>query len=124
MAKEITSRERPSLVQELFSVMGIVVAVFLLICLAGFSLSETGSQVEPLYWGGKVGSFFARHVMAFLGLGSFLMVLLLFWFSLAFFSPKATLDRLPHVVAGGTGILIAGSGMLAASGIAPMHIGG
>ncbi len=124
MAKEITSRERPSLVQELFSVLGIVVAVFLLICLAGFSLSETGSQVESLYWGGKVGSFFARHVMAFLGLGSFLMVLLLFWFSLAFFSPKATLDRLPHVVAGGTGILIAGSGMLAASGIAEMHIAG
>ncbi|MFO7607254.1 MAG: DNA translocase FtsK [Desulfurivibrionaceae bacterium] len=124
MAKEITSRERPSLVQELFSVLGIVVAVFLLICLAGFSLSETGSQAESLYWGGKVGSFFARHVMAFLGLGSFLMVLLLFWFSLAFFSPKATLDRLPHVVAGGTGILIAGSGMLAASGIAEMHIAG
>ncbi|MDF1577515.1 MAG: DNA translocase FtsK 4TM domain-containing protein [Desulfurivibrionaceae bacterium] len=124
MVKEISRRARPNLVQELFSVLGIFVAVFLLICLAGFSLSDTAASLEPLYWGGKVGSFFARHVMAFMGLGSFLMVLLLFCFSFSFFSPNATLDRLPHAVAGGTGILIAGSGMLAASGIADMHLAG
>lgn len=123
MAKEY-QREGPSLVQELFSVLGIFVAVFILICLAGFSLPDSGGQLEPLFWGGKVGNFFAGQVMSFLGFSSFLLVALLFCFSLFFFSPKASFNRLPHIFAGCTGILISSSGLLAATSVAEFHIFG
>jgi len=124
MAKQDTQRDRPGLLQELGSVLGICVAFFILISLAGYSLPDVAGHAEPLFWGGKVGNFFASQVMSFLGFSSFLLVVLLFCFSFSFFSPKATLDRLPHIVAGSTGILIAGSGMLASSGIEQFHIAG
>lgn len=113
MAKQC-QREMPSLIQELFAVLGLVIATFMLICLAGFSLPDSAGQIEPLFWGGKVGHFFALQVMSFLGFSSFLLVVLIFSFSFFFFSPKATFDRLPHIFAGCTGILIASSGLLAA----------
>ncbi len=124
MAKQIIQREMPSLLQELFSVLGLFVAVFILICLAGFSLPDGTGQIEPLFWGGKIGHFFALQVMGFMGLSSFLLVILLFCFSFFFFSPKASFDRLPHVFAGCTGILIASSGLLAASATGEFHIFG
>lgn len=124
MAKQITQREMPSLVQELFSVLGLFIAVFILICLAGFSLPDSSGQIEPLFWGGKVGHFFALQVMGFMGFSSFLLVILLFCFSFFFFSPKASFERLPHIFAGCTGILIASSGLLASSAKVNFHIFG
>jgi S-DNA-T family DNA segregation ATPase FtsK/SpoIIIE len=121
MAKQC-QREGPGLVQELLSVLGVFVALFILICLAGFSLPDSSGQLEPLFWGGKVGNFFAGMVMSFMGFSSFLLVVLLFCFSLFFFSPKASFDRLPHIFAGCTGILIASSGLLAASGMVEFHL--
>jgi S-DNA-T family DNA segregation ATPase FtsK/SpoIIIE len=124
MAKQTEQRDSPSLIQELSAVLGLVIAVFILICLAGFSLPDTSGQIEALFWGGKVGHFFAGRVMSFLGFSSYLLVILLFCFSLAFFSPRASFDRLPHIFAGCTGILIAGSGLLAASGMVKFRLFG
>lgn len=124
MAKPTTSRETPSLLQELFAVLGLVCAVFILICLAGFSLPDNTGQIEPLFWGGKIGHFFALQAMSFLGFSSFLLVVLLFCFSFFFFSPKASFSRLPHIFAGCTGILIASSGLLAASGLIEFQLFG
>jgi S-DNA-T family DNA segregation ATPase FtsK/SpoIIIE len=124
MAKQINQREMPSLLQELFSVLGLFVAVFILICLAGFSLPDSTGQIEPLFWGGKVGHFFAMQVMGFMGFSSFLLVILLFCFSFFFFSPKASFDRLPHIFAGCTGIIIASSSLLAASAKTEFNIFG
>ena len=124
MAKEITQREMPSLLQELFAVLGLFIAVFFLICLAGFSLPDSTGQIEPLFWGGKIGHFLALQAMGFLGFSSFLLVILLFCFSFFFFSPKASFDRLPHIFAGSTGILIASSGLLATSAKVEFHLFG
>jgi S-DNA-T family DNA segregation ATPase FtsK/SpoIIIE len=124
MTKQTGKRERPGLLQELVSVLGIFAAFFVLICLAGFSLPDSASYIQPLIWGGKIGHFFARVMMSFLGFSSFWLVILLFCFSLQLFSPKASFDRLPHVFAGCTGILIASSGLLAATGSGEFHIFG
>jgi S-DNA-T family DNA segregation ATPase FtsK/SpoIIIE len=122
MTKQTEQRDSPSLIQELLAVLGLFIAVFILICLAGYSLPDNGGRLEPLFWGGKVGHFFAGQVMSFLGFSSFLLVILLFCFSLAFFSPRASFDRLPHIFAGCTGIIIAGSGLLAASGMVEFQL--
>ncbi len=124
MAKNNSQRERPDLLQELFSILGFFVAFFILICLAGFSLPDDPGQIQPLYWGGKFGHFFAQAAMSFLGFSSFWLVVLLFFFSSMFFSPKASFDRLPHIFAGSTGILIASSGLLGATGSIEFRIFG
>lgn len=117
-------RESPGLLQELFAVLGIFGAIFILICLAGFSLPDSAGQIEPLFWGGKIGHFFAMEAMAFLGFSSFLLVVLLFCFSLFFFSPQASFERLPAIFAGCTGALLASSGLLAATGLGVLRLFG
>ncbi len=124
MTKQTGKRERPGLLQELVSVLGIFAAFFVLICLAGFSLPDSASYIQPLIWGGKIGHFFARVMMSFMGFSSFWLVVLLFCFSLQLFSPKASFERLPQIFAGCTGILIASSGLLAATGSSEFHIFG
>ncbi|MBU0481174.1 MAG: DNA translocase FtsK 4TM domain-containing protein [Proteobacteria bacterium] len=111
-----SQRERPEILQELVSVLGIFLAIFILICLAGYSLPDGSVQIQPVLWGGKFGHFFARIMMGFLGFSSFWLPILIFSFSLLFFSPNVTFQRLPYICAGCTGILIASSGLLSASG--------
>jgi len=125
MAKAESQRERPPLAQELVAVVGLFLALFVLVCLAGFSMPVqelTGPQ--PLLWGGKIGNFLALVMMSFLGFSSFGLGLLLFAYSLYFFSPRASFQRLPYILAGVSGILIAASGLLAATGWRTLELPG
>ncbi len=123
MAKVEKSSEKPLLIQELAAVLGLFLAIFMLVCLAGYSLPQPGAPA-PLLWGGKIGYFFARSIMSFLGCSSFGLVLLLFAYSLYFFSPRASIQRLPFILAGCTGLLIATSGLLASTGNSTLHFPG
>ncbi|MBU0674879.1 MAG: DNA translocase FtsK [Proteobacteria bacterium] len=124
MAKETPERERPGLVQELGSVLGVGVSIFILICLAGYSLPAEVGGLQPVLWGGRIGIFFAGIVMGFLGVSSFWLFILFFTFSIRFFSPRASLARLPHIFAGSTGIIIASCGLLGATGLSSFKIFG
>lgn len=116
MAKEQTQQEKPSLGREVLSVFGIFCALFLFLCFFSYTSpdpSPTASQLFPL-WGGKVGYFIARMVIGFLGISSFLIPLLLLIFSIQFFSPKVSFERLPFIIAGATGILLSSSSLFGA----------
>ncbi|MBU0483212.1 MAG: DNA translocase FtsK 4TM domain-containing protein [Proteobacteria bacterium] len=109
----------------MISVLGIFFAVFILICLAGFSLPGASPGIVPAaMWGGKVGYFISSILMSFLGISSFWIVLLVFVFSLHFFSPQASIRRLPYICAGCTGIIIASTGLLATTNIARLELFG
>ena len=63
---EDQQQKRPSLRQEMFSVFGIFVAVFLLFCLVSFSFAKIGpgsALIVPDNWGGKVGFFIALFLV-------------------------------------------------------------
>ncbi len=125
MAKAESQRERPPLLQELVAVLGLFLALFVLVCLAGFTLPvQDFGGPQPLLWGGKIGYFLAQVLMSFLGFSSFGLALLLFAYSLYFFSPHASFQRLPHILAGVSGILIASSGLLAAIGRRTLELPG
>jgi S-DNA-T family DNA segregation ATPase FtsK/SpoIIIE len=62
-------------------------------------------------WGGTVGYYVAFFLFSFLGISSFWLIFLLFFFSIQFFSSKTPVNRLPHIVAGSSGLLIASSGL-------------
>ena len=64
-------------------------------------------------WCGNVGFYTAFYLFSFVGVISFFPVLLLFYVAVAVFTVSATLDRLPYIIAGGTGTLLAASGLLA-----------
>jgi DNA segregation ATPase FtsK/SpoIIIE, S-DNA-T family len=125
MAKAESQRERPPLLQELVAVLGLFLALFMLVCLAGFSLpAQELADPQPLLWGGKIGYFLARVLMSFLGFSSFGLALLFFAYSLYYFSPRASFQRLPYILAGISGILIATSGLLAATGQTTLELPG
>ncbi|MGB5684393.1 MAG: DNA translocase FtsK 4TM domain-containing protein, partial [Candidatus Electrothrix sp.] len=52
-------------------------------------------------------------LFSFVGVISFFPVILLFYVAAAVFTVSTTLDRLPYILAGGTGTLLAASGLLA-----------
>jgi len=125
MAKTESQRERPPLLQELAAVLGLFLALFVLVCLAGFSLPvQVPGGPQPLLWGGKIGYFLARVLMSFLGFSSFGLALLIFSYSLYFFSPRASFQRLPHILAGVSGILISASGLFSSTGLRTLELPG
>jgi S-DNA-T family DNA segregation ATPase FtsK/SpoIIIE len=63
-------------------------------------------------WCGEVGFYTAFYLFSFVGVISFFPVLLLFYVAVALFTASATLERLPSIIAGGTGTLLAASGLL------------
>ncbi|HSH12109.1 MAG TPA: DNA translocase FtsK 4TM domain-containing protein, partial [Desulfurivibrionaceae bacterium] len=124
MARDDSQRDKPPLFQELLAVLGLSLAIFLLIALAGFSLPGPDGLLQPHHWGGRIGHFLARLLMSFLGFSSFWLVFLLLSFSLRFFSPKASVQRLPLVFLGTSGVVIASSTLMAATGIANFRLPG
>ena len=114
-SNDLKYQEKPTLAQEIAAILGVFLSIFLLICLVGFTAPDLGGSSQPAMWGGKFGFFIARVMMSFLGFTSFLVVSLLFFFSIKFFSPGASLKRIPHIVAGCTGILIACTGLFGAA---------
>ncbi|MCI5167106.1 MAG: hypothetical protein D3903_13680, partial [Candidatus Electrothrix sp. GM3_4] len=101
-------------------------AVAIICCFLGmFLLLSLVSYVWPIFtaqptvptaggnWCGDVGFYTAFYLFSFVGVISFFPALLLFYVAAAVFTASTTLDRLPFILAGGTGTLLAASGLLA-----------
>jgi len=118
MAKgQHVQRQNPTLGQELVSVSGIFLAAFLLLCFVSFSFPGGQSfvvQTNPSNWGGTVGYWIARFLFGFLGVSSFWLVILILFFSIQVFTSNTLFERVPHIFAGSTGLLISSSGLFSA----------
>jgi S-DNA-T family DNA segregation ATPase FtsK/SpoIIIE len=114
MAKDKKKLDGPSFAQEAIAVVGLFAAVFLLLCLASYSLPilKTASYTSSANWGGTVGHLIAWGLMSLLGISSFWLIVLLVFFSVQFFSSKSDFNRLPLIFLGSFGILIASSSLL------------
>ncbi len=103
--------------EEAVSLICLFLAVFLLLCLVSYSrplLAEPPLLQEPAAnWCGAFGHYTARYLFSFFGLTAFFPVLVLFYLAFLSFFSTGPLNRLPWIVAGITGMLIAGSGLLA-----------
>ena len=110
MARDDSKQERPPLGQEIASVVGIFVALFLLLCLASYSLPQPG-LVTPPNWGGSLGGFIGRVFWGDFGLTVLWLPVLLLILAVRAFSPRFSLEDLPRMVLGATGILLANSGL-------------
>ncbi len=105
-----------SLGQEILAIAVFCIALFLFLSLASFSMSAARS-VEPVSatvnWCGPVGHYTADFLLEFLGLGSFWLVLLPGFYAVRFYFFRSLLGRFPLIVAGGLGLIIASSGLVA-----------
>lgn len=108
--------EGPSFKQEAVALLGVFIAVFLLVSIVSHSLG-TGKN-----WCGEAGMLVARFLMDFTGWGAYFLAGLLLLFSLLFFSPRISFDRLPQVTAGLTASVISSCGLLAALSIKDMAL--
>ena len=112
-------QEKPSLGQEMLAVIMAVVACFLLLSLFSFSPPpETSSAAAsvPANWGGIAGHFTALVLMGFLGVSSLLLPLLLLFFSGQIFFRLIKTERIPWIIGGSSGMLLAASTLLAVFG--------
>ncbi len=105
----------PSLNREILAVVLGFFALFLLICL--LSYLPTSSALPVKNWGGVVGNLISLALMGVFGFSSFWIPILLFLFAVRIFFSRFSLQDLPFVCGGVTGILIASSGLLAATGV-------
>ncbi len=135
--------QKPALGREIAAVAGIFLALFLLACLVSYSLplSAVAVSTDPAgsselwtahggpgspgpapkmtaspNWGGAVGGVIADMVVSFLGISAFLLPLLILMLSLQGFSPAFTTRRLPLVLPGTSGLLLAASALAGLNG--------
>lgn len=111
MAQGNNRQEKPTLGREILSVFGVFVAIFLLLCLVSYTSALPQGQIDAPNWGGTVGQMVAGLLMDVLGITSIWLPVLLLFFAVRLFSPDYTLETLPLVVFGCTGILLASSGL-------------
>ena len=104
-------KEKPTLGREILSVFGVFVALFLLLCLVSYTAVEPLGQTITINWGGAVGQFVAGLLMDLLGITSLWLPFLLLFFAIRMFSPDCSLETLPLIVFGCTGILLASAGL-------------
>ena len=90
---------------------GVSFAIFLLLCLVSYTSVEPSSQIISANWGGEVGRFVAELLMDLLGITSFWLPFLLLFFAIRIFSQDCTLEAMPLLVFGCTGILLASAGL-------------
>ena len=90
-----------------------------MLCLVSYALpllaDPPALQVPGANWCGGFGHYVARYLFSFLGITSFLPILVFFYLAAAVFFPHTDINRLPSIIAGITGILLAASGLLATS---------
>jgi len=122
MATE-SSGQTPGLSREILAVCGLFVALFLALALISYSLPEPGAGPAS-NWGGALGGFLAYLFMGFLGVTSFLLPLMLLFLSLQAFSPDFSIQRLPWVTGGISGLLLAVSGLVGMSGLETVSLFG
>ncbi len=116
-----TLTNRPGLKQQAVAVCGIFFSCYLFISLVSFSLSIGGN------WGGQLGQMAARFLVEFTGVGAYLLVGLVFFSSFIFFGPIMAFHRLPQIMAGLTGAVIATCGLLSSLSLlslVPVETGG
>ncbi len=126
MARSQTQPEKPTLTQEIISVGGIILTLFLLLCFFSYSLPVQSSAhtPQPAMWGGKIGNIIAQMMMGFLGISAFWVPFLIFVFSIQLFSPRSTLNKVPYLIAGLTGMLISSSALFGALGVKTLRLFG
>lgn len=107
----------PSLRHEVAGVIAIVFALFLFFCLFSFTIPNVEKEAAAIAnWGGPIGYLIASLLMSFLGLSSFWLPVLLVVFGVLSFSASLSTSRIPSVVAGATGLLVASSSLLSSVG--------
>jgi S-DNA-T family DNA segregation ATPase FtsK/SpoIIIE len=111
MASGNNRQKKPTLGREILFVLGLFVAFFLLLCLISYTSAESAAPITTVNWGGEVGQFVASLLMNFLGITSFWLPVLLLFFAARLFSPDFTLETLPLVFLGCTGIILASAGL-------------
>ncbi len=93
------------------------IGIFLLLSLVSYVVPIFATQpalpTADSNWCGGVGFYTAFYLFSFIGVISFFPVLLLFYVAVAVFTVSTTLERLPYIIAGGTGTLLTASGLLA-----------
>ncbi|MGW8160930.1 MAG: DNA translocase FtsK 4TM domain-containing protein, partial [Desulfobulbales bacterium] len=103
--------------KEIIALFTLFLAVFLLLCLTSYANPLLGDhpvlQEPPDNWCGTVGYYIAHYLFSFFGLTAFFPVLILIYTSVSAFIPGNNVSRLPFLVAGISGILVASSGLLA-----------
>jgi S-DNA-T family DNA segregation ATPase FtsK/SpoIIIE len=115
MPKEFSQRSDPY--REALAITCSFVGIFLLLSLVSYIIPIFAAQ--PAFptaegnWCGEVGFYTAFYLFSFVGVISFFPVLLLVYVAVAVFTVSTTLERLPYIIAGGTGTLLAASGLLA-----------
>ena len=126
MAKENNKQARPTLGMEIAAVCCIFAAFFLLLCYMSYSLPDSAGMPSQQHflWGGKVGYFIARFTLGFIGVTSFWVPVFLLVFSYQFFLPGMDFRRLPSVIAGCTGLLVASSVLFGSLGVETVEIFG
>jgi S-DNA-T family DNA segregation ATPase FtsK/SpoIIIE len=114
MAKNTKKTDGPSFGQEAIAVTGLFGAIFLFLCLVSYSLpiQDAASYTAADNWCGSVGHLIAWGLMSLLGISSFWFIILLIFFSVQFFSSTSDFARLPLILLGSVGILIASCSLL------------
>lgn len=108
---QVKKHDTPSFKQEAVALLGVFVAVFLLISVVSVSLGNEKN------WCGQAGQLVAQFLIGFTGWGAFLLAGLLLLFSLIFFSPRMSFERLPQVTAGLTASVISSCGLFSSLSI-------
>ena len=92
------------------------IALFLLVCLVSYALPLLGGNPAPQApdenWCGTTGYYIAWFLFSFFGVAAFLPLVLFFYLSVAAFRSWGSVNRLPFIVAGITGLQIAVTGLL------------
>lgn len=117
-------QEKPTLGREILSVFGVFFALFLLLCLVSYSAQPDSMQAAAGNWGGAVGRFLSTLLMGFFGLTSLWLPFLLLFYAIRLFSPSLSMEKLPGIVAGGSGILLASSGLIGATSFVELSLFG
>ncbi len=117
VASRKKKNDGPSLRQEVAGVIAIVFALFLFLCLFSFTVPVSHENAGSVAnWGGPVGYLLASFFMSFLGVSSLWVPALLIVFGVLSFSSSLSTTRIPSVVAGATGLLVASSSLLSSVG--------
>lgn len=109
--------EPPETWQEITAVLALFTAAFLFISLVSYSPApshELLPAVFPHNWGGRLGYFSAGLLTDMLGLSSFWLIPVSCLFAWQFFWCRDTIERLPWLLIGLTGIIMSSSAFFAA----------
>ncbi len=110
------NREQTGFQQEITAIICLFTGVFLLLCLVSYAQPLLGQHPTPQSvgdnWCGRVGYYVAHFLFYIFGTISFFPILVFFYLAVAVCLPHRNINRLPSIIVGITGILIAASGLL------------